>query len=166
MSIFTITLNDPTIDDLVEVYECYRQDGEPDSPQIPFTDLSDDERRAWVDGLRGMIRMIGGNDRTVGWISLKPEKGQYNLGFALFPRFRGQGLMSFGLPLIMDRLVFEISPPRFTAAVRSGNTPAIHVLQKAGFYYAGSIVKFDAVYENYEYPHLQSRGLRDDAKNL
>ena len=142
-----VSLSVPNDNDIISVYECYRLDGEPDSPKQPFDELPHNEQQKWINSLHRMVSMIILDGVIVGWISIIPEAElETNLGFGLFKEFRGKRLMSRILPTLLSQIYCKLPNHRLTSGAQCCNLSAIRTLEKAGFQYIEIIKKFEHEY--------------------
>lgn len=120
--------------DAMTIYEAYRHDREPDSPQIAFHTLSSPDHQRIVAHLMATHQLICRNELAVGFISLTIQPDQtLNLGFGLFPAFRGHGLMGALLRHLIPDVRQSYPQHRIVAASRLDNHAAIMTLTRAGF---------------------------------
>jgi RimJ/RimL family protein N-acetyltransferase len=130
-----ITFVPLTAIDVETIYEVYRHDHEPDSPQIAFHALSPADRERTVAHLLATHHLIHHNMVAVGFISLTMQPDQtLNLGFGLFPAFRGQRLMAGLLRELMPNLQQSYPHYQIVAATRLANHAAMFTLTWAGFH--------------------------------
>ncbi|MBL7672459.1 MAG: hypothetical protein JNM39_18415 [Bdellovibrionaceae bacterium] len=91
-----IHLSIPDEAEVKAIYEAYRIVAEPDSPVICYKDLNQADREKIVRGYQRFFRSANCDGQTVGWITVidRESDPDVNLGFGLFPEFRGRGLMA------------------------------------------------------------------------
>jgi RimJ/RimL family protein N-acetyltransferase len=129
-----VSLVPPADADVVAIYETYRLDREPDSPQTPFQDLPASDQQAVVARLKATQFLIRVDGRMVGFVSPTVQPGQMlNLGFGLFAELRGQGLMARVLPVILQQLRQIYPEQQLVASTRLANQAAMKTLTRAGF---------------------------------
>lgn len=124
----------PNHDDIKKIYETYRIANEPDSPTAPFENLSDIEIKAITDSYPRVMQIAVYNEQKVGWITIinRNTEPEINLGFGLFPEFRGKGLMSKIIRLTaMNTAQKQIK--KISAEARTENIAAVKTLERAGF---------------------------------
>jgi RimJ/RimL family protein N-acetyltransferase len=120
--------------DAITIYEAYRQDHEPDSPQVAVAALYPTDRQRIFARLFATHRVIRLDKEAVGFISLAIQPGQtLNLGFGLFPAFRGQGLMGRLLRQLLLSVQQTYPQHQIVAATRLANHAAMTTLARAGF---------------------------------
>ena len=129
-----VSLVPPADADAVVIYETYRLDREPDSPQAPFHELSASERQAVAARLKATQFLICVDGRMVGFVSPTVQPGpMLNVGFGLFAAFRGQGLMAQVLPAILGGLRQAYPAHQLVASTRLANQAAMTTLIRTGF---------------------------------
>jgi RimJ/RimL family protein N-acetyltransferase len=159
-----IVLAVPSENDVLQQYESYRGDGdgEPGSPIIPFDQLSTEEQNKKTQAYKIFIKSVRIQGQGVGWVSIidKEDKETINLGFGLFKKHRGQGLMAKIIPVAVSYIMKNCSQKPITSGARVQNFAANISLEKAGFIFiknsfmtdpAGSDEVFE--YKTYKYPH-------------
>jgi RimJ/RimL family protein N-acetyltransferase len=120
--------------DAMTIYEAYRDDREPDSPQVAFQTLSSPDNQRIVAQLMATHQLIRRNELAVGFISVSIQPDQtLNLGFGLFPALRGQGLMGRLLRQLVPDLQQRYPQHQIVAATRLANHAAMRTLTRAGF---------------------------------
>ncbi|MBI3543405.1 MAG: GNAT family N-acetyltransferase [Deltaproteobacteria bacterium] len=134
----------PMTPEMVEyAYEDYRSSGLKDSPVLAFSQLPEADRQLEIERATLYRKLIVVATEVVGWIGVRPrpELGQIHVGFALFSKFRGKGLMK---PILTKRIeVFakeeyetlrrEFPIPELYATAEKGNIPSIRTLEGCGF---------------------------------
>lgn len=128
----------PSAEDVKSVYETYRLAGEPDSPIVPFENLSEAEKTGIVNGYQRVIQIAICAEQKVGWITVinRNNEPEINLGFGLFTEFRGKSLMT----KIIRRAAKDTSQKhtrKISAEARVDNIAAIKTLENADFIQMG-----------------------------
>ncbi|MBB6348350.1 GNAT family N-acetyltransferase [Nonomuraea muscovyensis] len=109
----------------------------------PRTTLEDDERRCrntgywWASGQRVELAIRdAGSDVFTGHLQLMqvvPALGQAMVGYSLRPEFRGKGLMTRAVRLLVDWAFARTTLHRIVAGTDATNTASHAVLHRAGF---------------------------------
>ncbi|MBK7962169.1 MAG: GNAT family N-acetyltransferase [Bdellovibrionales bacterium] len=134
-----IHLSIPDEAEVEAIYEAYRIVAEPDSPVICYKDLNQADREKIVRGYQRFFRSANCDGQTVGWITIidRESDPDVNLGFGLFPEFRGRGLMAQIIRHSMKEILPRLRDRKLTAGARVDNLAAIRTLEKAGFVLVG-----------------------------
>ena len=130
----------PTDDDVINIYQTYLSDGEPDSPTVPFEKLSVEEQNNVKEKYKKFMRTSRFDSQKVGWITVvdRSDTSTINLGFGLFQEFRGKRMMGQIIKAAISYIKDNYSNKKITAGARLENFPAIKSLENAGFKMVGT----------------------------
>ena len=121
------------IEDLEKIHETHCEDDEPDSPQISFATISEEEKQKQLAGYRQVVKLILVNKIKVGWITATSRGMIVNIGFGLFKDHRRKGIMSQILSTVMPEIQGKYPNHDLSSATRTGNFSSIKSLKKGGF---------------------------------
>jgi RimJ/RimL family protein N-acetyltransferase len=100
------------------------------------------ERRWHEDGLIASdapsFLAVVSDDEVVGWVSWRPTTfGNFEIGAALFPSFRGRGIGSEAQRLLVDYLFATTTAHRLQAGTEADNIAEQRALERVGFTHEG-----------------------------
>ncbi|RVX42072.1 RimJ/RimL family protein N-acetyltransferase [Nonomuraea polychroma] len=109
----------------------------------PPSTMEDDERRCrytgywWVSGQRIELAVrdaaSGAFAGHVQLTQVAPALGQAMIGYSLVPEFRGKGVMTRAVNLLVEWAFANTALHRIVAGTEAGNTASQRVLERAGF---------------------------------
>ncbi len=125
----------PDESDAIRIHETYREDGEPDSPLRPFTELSEIEKCAVIKNHSKKFQVASVNRVKVGWVSFSEKSGgaEINVGFGLFKEYRGRAMGQIMLGHAVKIAGIQYPKGELIARTRVENTAAVKTLGRAGF---------------------------------
>lgn len=92
--------------------------------------------------------IVEADGQPAGWITLAVinwEHGLAEVGYALAPRFQGQGLMRRALAQLLSLLFQRTAIERVEARCASRNVASRRVLERTGFHHEGTLRKYFAL---------------------
>lgn len=117
------------------MYEGYRLEEEPDSPGIPFAELSEDEKDKVIGSFQSFQRSVLLDGVLLGFVTVvRPSAdNEVNVGMYLFPEHRGKGLASAILRALVVRVREDHPGSSIVASTRTENRAMLKALLSAGF---------------------------------
>jgi len=89
----------------------------------------DNEGISWAVTLKGEDKMIG----NIGIWNIQREHYRAELGYALYPKHQGKGIMSEAMKAVIDYAFNKMKLHSLEANVNPDNAASIAVLKKSGF---------------------------------
>jgi RimJ/RimL family protein N-acetyltransferase len=101
------------------------------------------ERRWREDGListdtASFLAVVAPDGACCGWVTWRPLPfGNYEIGAALFPEYRGRGIGTAAQRLLVEYLFATTTAHRIQAGTEVGNTAERRALERVGFHEEG-----------------------------
>ncbi len=146
---FTFSAPSPELAE--KIYESYRLDALPDSPQVPFSKLNEDEKHKWLIARQKVTFIVSIASMPIGFMTVINRNQEVNFGFGVFQEYRRKGYMREVIPQAME-FIADLHPGvRIFSSTEENNIPARRLLEGTGFRFSKSELRGEDQYRKYEF---------------